>query len=266
MSTDYSGNAVRLSPTDIADVAAEMGVEPAAISAVLIVETGSAGGYLKDGTGRMNILFEAKVFSDLTDHKFDADYPTLSVRSANWKLYKGGSAEYDRLNAAAELDADAAPCAASWGLFQIMGENHKDLGFATVGDMIDAFKVSERAQLEGFVAFCHANGLVESLADHDWATFARRYNGPSYAVNSYDTKLATAYNAASGIKSLLLRLGDSGPRVTELQTALTTEGYTTTIDGEFGRTTELRVMALQDAQGLAPDGIVGTDTLKALGL
>ena len=37
------------------------------------------------------------------------------------------------------------------------------------------------------------NKLELKLAAHDWAGFARGYNGPGYAQNAYDTKLAAAY-------------------------------------------------------------------------
>jgi len=36
--------------------------------------------------------------------------------------------------------------------------------------------------------------MAEALRKKDWATFARRYNGPGYAKNSYDTKLKSAYD------------------------------------------------------------------------
>jgi hypothetical protein len=31
------------------------------------------------------------------------------------------------------------------------------------------------------------------LKEHDWAGFARKYNGPGYAENAYDQKLKNAY-------------------------------------------------------------------------
>ena len=44
--------------------------------------------------------------------------------------------------------------------------------------------------------FLKANGLISKLQRHDWAGFARGYNGSAYAKNQYDTKLAVAYNLA----------------------------------------------------------------------
>ena len=34
---------------------------------------------------------------------------------------------------------------------------------------------------------------VKNLKEHDWAGFARKYNGPGYAENAYDQKLKNAY-------------------------------------------------------------------------
>jgi hypothetical protein len=38
-----------------------------------------------------------------------------------------------------DIDVEAALKSASWGLTQILGENHVDLGFLTAADMVVAF-------------------------------------------------------------------------------------------------------------------------------
>jgi hypothetical protein len=40
--------------------------------------------------------------------------------------------------------------------------------------------------------------LLAALQSHDWAAFAKGYNGPGYAKNAYDVKLAEAYERFSG--------------------------------------------------------------------
>ena len=35
--------------------------------------------------------------------------------------------------------------------------------------------------------------MAEALRKKNWAAFAKAYNGPGYAKNQYDTKLAAAY-------------------------------------------------------------------------
>ena len=35
--------------------------------------------------------------------------------------------------------------------------------------------------------------MLPALQNRNWADFAKRYNGPAYAQNKYDEKLAKAY-------------------------------------------------------------------------
>jgi len=35
--------------------------------------------------------------------------------------------------------------------------------------------------------------MAEALRKRNWAAFAKAYNGPGYAKNQYDTKLAASY-------------------------------------------------------------------------
>lgn len=63
----------------------------------------------------------------------------------------------------------------------------------------------------------------------------------------------------------VLRIGSTGPYVTELQTTLKNLlYYTGTIDGNFGESTLLAVKTFQTNNHLTPDGIVGRDTWSAL--
>lgn len=52
---------------------------------------------------------------------------------------------------------------------------------------------SEHEQLELFVNFIKINDMDKYLRKKDWAGFARRYNGSSYARRGYHTRLAKAY-------------------------------------------------------------------------
>src|SRR5699024_7789514 len=63
----------------------------------------------------------------------------------------------------------------------------------------------------------------------------------------------------------ILRDGDYGADVIELQTRLKAVGYDPgEIDGEFGPNTESAVKALQTAAGILVDGEFGPDSLAAL--
>jgi hypothetical protein len=64
----------------------------------------------------------------------------------------------------------------------------------------------------------------------------------------------------------VLRKGDSGPAVAEVETALNAAGHAIEVDGSFGEGTEAAVRAFQVARGIAEDGVVGAFTRAALGL
>jgi hypothetical protein len=256
----FSGPATPLDDTAIADAAKKLGCEVAAVRAVIDVE--SRGGFLPDG--RPKILFERHYFSRLTKGRFDASHPGIS--NGKWGGYgAAGGHQYDRLNEAAALDRDAALRSASWGLFQIMGDHCKTLGYADAEAFVAAMVSGEAAQLDAFVAFVKKNKLDDELIRHDWAGFARGYNGPAYRENRYDTKLAAAYafhnNGSPRTDSArpTLRLGDKGDAVIELQNLLGIKP-----DGDFGPKTKRAVIASQNTTALLADGNVGRGTWGAL--
>jgi hypothetical protein len=173
-----------------AEIGNKLGCDANVVLAVAEVESG--GGHdLPDG--RPKILFEAHWFSKLTGHKYDETYPMISSREWNRSLYQGGAAEYNRLNAAISLDADAAMQSASWGLFQIMGFNYKACGFSHVMDFVNFIKGPDDADMEAFCSFVKANPpILKAMQTKDWKAFALHYNGPG-AVASYSAKMADAY-------------------------------------------------------------------------
>lgn len=178
-----------LTDEGILSAAKYLGVEPATIRAVAEVE--SAGdGFLPDG--RPKILFERHKFHKFTKGEYDASHPDISAKTAGG-YGAGGAHQWKRFSEAMELDPEAAMKSASWGKFQIMGFNHKAAGFDTVDDFVDAMKASEDEQLKAFVQYIKSNLLDGELKNHDWAGFARQYNGADYKINRYDTKLAAAY-------------------------------------------------------------------------
>lgn len=175
-----------------AAVARDLGVDVAALKAVASVES-SGDGFLD--SGKPKILFEAHVFHRETGGRFDASNPNLSSERWNRALYgQGGEHQWDRFDQAAGLDAKAAMKSASWGRFQIMGFNYQRAGFSNVQDFVDAMKRGEGEQLRAFANFVESDPtMLRALREHDWAGFARRYNGAGYAQNQYDTKIAEAY-------------------------------------------------------------------------
>ena len=62
----------------------------------------------------------------------------------------------------------------------------------------------------------------------------------------------------------MLRQGDSGAAVTELQQLLNAKGINIAVDGIFGDATRAAVVQFQQQNGLVVDGIVGPQTWQAL--
>jgi hypothetical protein len=206
------------------------------------------------------ILFEAHIFSRETGGRYNSSNPNISSPAWDKTLYKGGLAEHDRLREAAGLDFDAAYRSASWGLFQIMGLNHEAAGYPQLRDFIGVQFISEGMQLQCGINFILTNGLERSLQAEDWPGFARGYNGPQYAENRYDEKLADAFER---FKSGSVEQGDW---VKKVQAALNRVGFNLMVDGIMGPRTEASVREFQEREGLTVDGMVGPETKKALGL
>ncbi len=176
---------------DVQRAAEQIGVEYAALQAVIAVE--SAGdGFLPDC--RPKVLFEAHVFSKLTAHRFDKSHPHISSRKWNRKLYGApGAHQWDRLNEAILLDREAALKSASFGAAQLMGFNHEACGFPTVEEFLTAMLDSAASQMNAFIRFLESQGLIVFLKTKNWTRFAERYNGPSFKSNRYDEKLEREY-------------------------------------------------------------------------
>jgi N-acetylmuramidase/Papain family cysteine protease len=172
-------------------------VEEAALRAVAAVES-SGSGFLAPPSELPKVLFEGHAFHRLTQGQFDEVEPTLSFPKWTREHYSGTAAgEWKRLERAKGLDRSAALQSASWGMFQIMGFNYSLCGFSNV----DAFVVTQCSgadgQLESFARFIARDVFLFALRKHDWARFASLYNGPAFAKNQYDRKLAEAYDAFS---------------------------------------------------------------------
>lgn len=221
----------RLTDSDIAMVAAELSCSKAAVLAVREVEA-SGSGFLPDN--RPKLLFEAHVFYRLTHGRFGVS--NISSPSWNRSLYgAAGAHQYDRLAKAIELDRAAALKSASWGMFQILGENYKSAGYDDVESFVQGMVASEGHQLRAFSAFCRINNLARYLREPpNFAAFARGYNGSGYAANAYDTKLAEAYRKNS-VKVAEAPTYDLYLCAKQMQTALQKLGlYTAEIDGKWG--------------------------------
>jgi len=193
-----------------AGAAAIIKCDVSAIKAVYQVEAAGKG-FLEDG--KVRILFEGHRFWKqllragvlesylITTAK---DHPNVLYKIWDRKQYKGGDAEWTRMAEAigicqlAKVSEECALKSASYGAFQIMGENCIACGYPNAAAMGDAYKLGEDEQLDSFVRFLQYTHLDDELRNHQWAQFAAGYNGTGYKLNHYDLKLATAYKTVGG--------------------------------------------------------------------
>ncbi|MEX2593464.1 MAG: N-acetylmuramidase domain-containing protein [Anditalea sp.] len=181
------------------------------VQAIIAVES-SGRGHLQDGKAK--ILFEGHKFWYWLE-KFGKNPEELQKGNDNivykkWtrKHYLIGSKEYKRLDAAKKIDEKAAIYSASWGLFQILGENlehHiKGRDYLDVHEFEEKQHETENYHFLDFLAFIKTKILrgkalihyisEETNGNYDWESFAYGYNGSGYKVNQYDQKLKAAYN------------------------------------------------------------------------
>jgi len=182
----------------IAEASKMLDIDTAAVQSVYEVESRGTG-FLPDG--RVVILYERHIMRRrLNENGFnrsfikeqEAKYPNLVNKETGG--YRGLAAEHYRLSNARRIHSDSALESASWGLFQIMGYHWQRLGFESVLHFVTEMEKSEAQQLLAFVRFILTDDkLLDALQALDWAAFARRYNGPGYRRNQYDTRLAEAY-------------------------------------------------------------------------
>ena len=77
-----------------------------------------------------------------------------------------------------------------------MGFNWRVCGFKSLQDFIKAMYRDEASHLAAALGYIKGTGILPALQRQDWPAFAKGYNGPGYAANNYDVKLARAYAEA----------------------------------------------------------------------
>jgi len=174
-----------------------LGCDPACLKAVQRVETGGKGGF--EAPGKPQILFEGHVFyRELKALGKDVEalcktHPNIVYKNWTKGKYLGGIKEWSRLEEAMKIDRSCAIKSASWGMFQIMGNNYKNCGCGSVEEFYNLMCKNQFSQFMLGMEFMKRSNLVTHLISKNWSAFARGYNGPGYAVNKYDSKLKDAY-------------------------------------------------------------------------
>ena len=206
-------------------LATKIGIEVGQAVAIVAIESGGQG-FGPDG--RMVIRFEVHVFWSQRGKNNPDQFNALFAFSADrvWEGHKfranpnapwqnvhaSQASEWDAFTLARQLNDRAAKFSISMGLAQIMGFNHKRLGYATVEAMFDAFNTDERLHLLGMFSFIVTGAnLVRALQQNDLVTFALGYNG-SGQENYYANRIAAVQTAFAGLvvqRALRRSLGSS---------------------------------------------------------
>ena len=181
-----------IKPSDYDNAAERLGVPVAVIRAFAAVES-AGGGFIEPN--KPKILFERHVMYRHIKAKFGVAVANKHAQAkpnlVNTKTggYQGGRSEWVRLGMARTIDDGCALMSASWGAFQIMGENWQALGYESVQDFVAKMCESESHQLDAFVRFIETKkGLKEALQKGDWDKVFMLYNGKAYKKLGYDVK------------------------------------------------------------------------------
>jgi hypothetical protein len=87
-----------------------------------------------------------------------------------------------------------------------MGKNYRICGYTDVAKFHNDMTSSNLDfHLNAFTNYVITNNLQDELRNNRWADFARKYNGPKYKKNQYDTKMAAAYQKLINNANLMLK-------------------------------------------------------------
>lgn len=187
---DENERYLHLTEYDFNLVAEELDVEVAAIKAVVEIEAGKAmKGFWAPGIPVIN--FDNTMYQKYRSKASDKSGAKGEKVPDGLKGY--ALKEWSQLINARKINAQGANLGTFWGMFQIGGFNYKLCGCSSVDEFVKRMAYSELEQLQLFALFITNTGMLESLRKKDWSTFARKYNGPSYAKRGYHTKMAKAY-------------------------------------------------------------------------
>lgn len=190
-------SSLKLTEKDYQEVANRLGIEVAAIKAVVDIEAGKAHkGFWAPGKPLVNYdmsivnKFAPKLGVSLS--KYRKSHPQIWGASKT-KYGSQQAAEWARFEALRAVNNDLGIYGCFWGMFQIGGFNWKLCKTKDANEFFMLMSRSERDQLELFANFIESSDMVKYLKAKNWAAFASRYNGPSYRSRGYHTRMANAY-------------------------------------------------------------------------
>ncbi len=257
---------------EISRVADSTGIELASLLAIAEVESVGTAYWMVKGKKLPAIRFEGHYFyrklkGVVRDKAVSAGLASPKAGAiSNPRSYE---ARYALLERASAIDWDAAHESTSWGVGQVMGDKWKLLGYKGIADFVKVATSGLEGQVEIMARFIKTNGLNKYLINKDWKAFARAYNGPGYAANRYDKKIASAYEHYAKIHAdnsdTAGKVEPSNSYVMVAKQNLKWLGYFNgNVDEKINREFRESVTAFQKDRGLVPDGKFGKMTEEAV--
>jgi len=188
-------------------ISLELGIEVESAMAVICVEGGGDG---FDKNGRMIIRFENHVFwmffgkfHPQVFKKYFKYSPNVRRYGHQWReqenkpwqnVHQSQDSEWQVFNFARKLDEIAAMKSISMGAPQIMGFNHKIIGYDSVKEMFENFQKNIVYHLFALFDFTKAvPRRIIYLQNKDFYNFSREYNGTANP-SGYQKRLLEYYH------------------------------------------------------------------------
>ena len=266
---------------EISQIAKDNDFEPEALMAIVEVESNGKLGAKVNGRMEPLIRFEGHYFYRLLSNSKRNQAVVRGLAHSRAGRIKNPLRQVSRwklLKRASEIDRPAALSSCSWGAGQVMGSHWRWLGYASIDALVVEARDGAGGQIRLMMRYIKKARLLDKLQNHDWAGFARAYNGPAYRKYKYDTKMRSAYRRFRLQANLvdyetprrrrnqlqMLKFGSQGIAVQQLQRDLSSLGITLRVDGDFGPATERALKKFQRENRLQSDGVFGPKTLEML--
>jgi hypothetical protein len=243
-----------------------------------VVECETSGKPFEQDGHTPSLLFERhKFYSELK--KLQPGKLSAAIRAGlaipKWSRktqYKDQGTSSGRLNVIAKaraIDEEVANRAASWGLGQTMGFNAERLKYEDATHMVGELSRGIAEQIDALVREIKTSHLDKYLVAKNFTAFARGYNGPGYAQNSYDTRMKAADVRWSRRLEQIANgeyQAKPGKTITLVyQTKLKSLGFNVgKVDGDWGDLTTGACSAFQRREGLKVTGHPNDETTAEL--
>ena len=140
-------------------------------------------------------------------------------------------------------------------------ESAGEIGSVPKNKLCVLYRYDDDKKRMGHTGLYLGDGWIVHAKGHDYGVVRELLGNPTFTHWGIPMGLYSEIRP----EDVLLRNGNTGDAVKELQKRLNANGYTLDVDGKFGKKTEEAVRAFQKKNGLKVDGIVGPKTWAALG-